>query len=179
MYCQPNKEDHPARARIETGGYRGVVHAVRNVGPYKTPEDSIRVRDYGYFPTACGLFINGRDLISNTEEITCKNCQRALGFHEKEFAGGLYHVLYDKINELYFSSESKGYWTESLLLATRWLTEAGAVGRKEVILRQRFSAGLDHLFTTTHDHAARESFMQEHWGDLEIQTVQLQVCRIR
>lgn len=170
MYCQPNKGDHPGRARMESTGYRGVVHAVRNVGSYRS---SGRSTNLVVYPSACGLFLSRQTLISNTEEITCKNCQRALGFYEKR-RSNLYYVLYDRVNKLYFCNELQIVWTDSLLFATRWLTKQAAMVAQKRILGQRFLAQNSRCVG---DINKRKEFVDKHRDELEIQTVQLEVSK--
>lgn len=104
MYCY-RQSDYPLRMSPKNSN---IVHAV--------------TRMYRNNITACKHYPSFQDGWWYRKKgtcITCQNCQRALGFVEKELSD-IRHVIYDSSTGLYLRYGEKSKWVEHPYAATRW-----------------------------------------------------------
>jgi hypothetical protein len=127
MICRFNQKDHPFRMAAD--GSR-IVHAATSCS------------GRGRYITACGhwpeIYYGWRRLDKSTQ-ITCKNCQRALGFDSKEATPKRY-VIYDGNTRLFYKRKKEGAsdWVQEIYEATRWKSKEGAEEVTHTIVHHRF-----------------------------------------
>jgi hypothetical protein len=121
MYCKLNYGDHPHRLQPDGGT---IIHAATS--------------SRANYLTACGLFAGWTWMIrSKDSKISCRNCQKALGFDIKPQTD-IRYLVYDKTNELYFLRKNGGgVWVEETFAAGRWRSRESAEEVIKEILNHR------------------------------------------
>lgn len=138
--CSTKKGDHPLRHRKPEST---IVHAVRRVG-----SQYITACDHRTHTNVSPFSMLSRWVeCKSTAKITCKNCQRALGFDKKPTTNHRY-VIYDVGADMYFVRDAENpSWSDNILEATRYRTLEGAKDGRAKIVSHRYTSTIEGRFS--------------------------------
>ena len=132
MACLINK-DFPFRVKFPSGN---VVHAAykRVVKPYRTTRydsfaggrTTVEIPEHEGVFLACKYSeVPAKNIVENTETITCQHCQRALGFLDDD-ADGVAFVLMKLETDEFFRHNANCNWVGEVAFATLYKKEGDA-----------------------------------------------------
>lgn len=124
MYCKLNDQvDYPLRAQMDG---REVLHACRN-----TVAGLISV---------CGVYLDSKCEKEKGSLITCINCQRGLGFLNKDATNVRYLLKDVSTNTFFKRDKGTGIWVSEAFDATRWMTYEGVAGAiNQIVFHRKYA----------------------------------------